>query len=65
MVLNSTLYDQHYRILNGSTQVNLTEINSMPAPSLEYIENMGKDLIKIKHMSEKTCDEILGRYIYA
>ena len=64
VVLNSTLYDQYYRILNGSTQVNSTEINSMPVPPLEYIENMGKDLIKIKDMSEKTCNEILGRYIY-
>lgn len=65
VVLNSSLYDQYYRILNGSTQVNSTEINSMPVPPLEYIENMGKDLINIKDMSEKTCDEILGRYIYA
>ena len=64
VVLNSTLYDNYYRILNGSTQVNATEINSMPIPPLTCIENMGKELIKLKDMSEENCDEILGRFIY-
>ncbi|HEK9520492.1 TPA: DNA methyltransferase, partial [Streptococcus equi subsp. equi] len=64
VVLNSTLYDNYYRILNGSTQVNATEINSMPIPPLTCIEDMGKELIKLKDMSEENCDEILGRFIY-
>lgn len=64
VVLNSTLYDNYYRILNGSTQVNATEINSMPVPPLACIENMGKELIKLKDMSEENCDEILRRFMY-
>ena len=64
VVMNSTLYDNYYRILNGSTQVNATEINSMPIPPLSYIENMGRELIKLKDMSEKNCNEILGRFMY-
>ncbi len=36
VLFNSTLYDSYYRILNGSTQVNSTEINSMPVPPYEY-----------------------------
>ena len=64
VVMNSTLYDNYYRILNGSTQVNATEINSMPIPPLSYIEDMGRELIKLKDMSEKNCDEILGRFMY-
>ncbi|SQA14157.1 Uncharacterised protein [Streptobacillus moniliformis] len=62
--MNSTLYDNYYMILNGSTQVKTTEINSMPIPPLSCIENMGKELIKLKDMSEEKCDEILGGFIY-
>ena len=29
VLFNSTLYDCYYRILNGSTQVNSTEVNSI------------------------------------
>lgn len=63
VLFNSTLYDGYYRILNGSTQVNSTEINSMPVPPMSIIEKMGKELIKAKDMSEASCDNILRSYI--
>lgn len=63
VLFNSTLYDGYYRILNGSTQVNSTEINAMPVPPMSTIEAMGKDLIKVRDMSELTCDNILRSYI--
>lgn len=62
VIFNSTLYDKYYRILNGSTQVNSTEINAMPVPCLEIIQNMGKELMKNKDMSESNCDNILEEY---
>ena len=64
VLFNSTLYDCYYRILNGSTQVNSTEINSMPVPPLEIIEQMGKALIKSRDMTESGCDQILRSFIY-
>lgn len=64
VLFNSTLYDCYYRILNGSTQVNSTEINSMPVPSLESIERMGKELMKLRDMTEAGCDKILRSFIY-
>ncbi len=63
VLFNSTLYDGYYRILNGSTQVNSTEINSMPVPPITIIEEMGKRLIRIKDMSEATCDDIVRSYV--
>lgn len=63
VLFNSTLYDRYYRILNGSTQVNSTEVNSMPVPSIEIIESMGKSLIKAHDMSEMSCDRILEQYL--
>ncbi|MDT2758077.1 Eco57I restriction-modification methylase domain-containing protein [Enterococcus asini] len=63
VVFNSTIYDNYYRLLNGSTQVNSTEINSMPVPPLDYIERMGRQLISINDMSVETSDNILGRFM--
>jgi len=63
VLFNSTLYDSYYRILNGSTQVNSTEINSMPVPPMNIIEAMGKELIRERDYSEISCDRILRSYL--
>lgn len=62
VLFNSTLYDKYYRILNGSTQVNSTEINSMPVPDLETIQEMGRKMIKSEDYSEENCNLILEGY---
>ncbi|MCI7813607.1 MAG: Eco57I restriction-modification methylase domain-containing protein [Lachnospiraceae bacterium] len=62
VLFNSTIYDEYYRILNGSTQVNSTEINAMPVPDLEMIKQMGKKLMKSGNLSEQTCNKILEEY---
>ena len=62
VIFNSTLYDEYYRILNGSTQVNSTEINAMPVPDLDSIQEMGRKLMKSKDMSERNCNTILEEY---
>jgi adenine-specific DNA-methyltransferase len=62
VIFNSTLYDEYYRILNGSTQVNSTEINVMPVPNLECVQEMGRKLMKSKDFSEHNCNIILEGY---
>jgi adenine-specific DNA-methyltransferase len=62
VLFNSTLYDAYYRILNGSTQVNSTEINAMPVPDLECVQEMGRKLIKSKDFSEQNCNLLLEEY---
>ena len=62
VILNSSLYDAYYRILNGSTQVNSTEINCMPVPSKESIRQMGRELIGME-LTETNCDKIIDRWI--
>ena len=63
VVFNSTIYDKYYRILNGSTQVNSSEINSIPVPSLNVLKCAGKSLMSSGDLSVQTCDLILHRYI--
>ena len=62
VLFNSTAYDLYYRILNGSTQVNSTEINSMPVPSIKIIEEMGIQLMNSSERTEEICNEILEGY---
>ena len=62
VLLNSTLYDTYYRILNGSTQVNSTEVNQMPIPEREVIEAMGRELMH-QDLTEANCNKIIDRWI--
>ena len=62
VLFNSTIYDKYYRILNGSTQVNSTEINAMPVPDLDIIQEMGRKIIKSKDYSVTSCNLILEAY---
>lgn len=59
VLFNSTLYDQYYRILGGSTQVNASEISSIPVPPMLVIEEMGRELMRFGDLSEESCDRIL------
>ena len=63
VLFNSTLFDRYYRILNGSTQVNSTEVNTMPVPPIGTIEKMGQDLLQSKDMSVSACDRIMRSYV--
>ena len=63
-LLNSTLFDMYYRILNGSTQVNSTEINNIPVPPVSDIIEMGEKLIKTDDLSTTNCDEIIKEVSY-
>lgn len=58
-IYNSTLYDKYYRILNGSTQVNATEINNIPIPSEKIIKNIGKKLQEHVNITTEICDNVL------
>ena len=64
-ILNSTLYDMYYRILNGSTQVNATEMNSIPIPARNELERLGRKLMEYGDYSTEYCDKVLEEVVYA
>jgi adenine-specific DNA-methyltransferase len=43
-LLNSALVDRYFRILNGNTQVNATDLKSLNLPPMSTIQNIGEEL---------------------
>ncbi len=64
-LLNTTLFDMYYRILNGSTQVNSTEINNIPVPPMFLIKRIGERVLQSDDLSTKNCDKIVLEEAYA
>ena len=64
-LLNSTLFDMYYRILNGSTQVNSTEINNIPVPPAYMIKRIGEKILVSNDLSTDNCDRIISEVAYA
>ena len=63
-LLNSTLFDQYYRVLNGSTQVNSTEINSIPVPPFAKIRQIGERVLASGDLTTPACDQIVMEVAY-
>ena len=62
VLLSSSLYDRYYRIMNGSTQVNAAELNSMPVPPKEDIIRFGQLAMKKEEITTIYCDHLLEEY---
>jgi adenine-specific DNA-methyltransferase len=58
-LLNSALIDRYFRIVNGNTQVNATELRILPIPSLNIIKNIGEKIQKIKDATPELIDNIV------
>ncbi|MDR0523697.1 MAG: Eco57I restriction-modification methylase domain-containing protein [Candidatus Methanoplasma sp.] len=59
VLFGSSYADRYYRMLNGSTQVNATEFNSMHAPPAEKIAEFGAASRGYPMLDARACDEII------
>ena len=59
-LLNSGLIDRYFRISNGNTQVNATELRSLPLPPLSLIREIGKTVMKDEPVD---MDEVVIRIL--
>jgi len=58
-LLNTGLFDNYFRSLNGHTQVNATEIRTLPLPDLSVIRKIGEAVSKVKDLPAN-LDEMIG-----
>ena len=52
-LFNSLLLDRYFRTLSGNTQVNATEIRTMPFPSIEALTEIGRRVRQLQGISLK------------
>lgn len=64
VIFNSSIIDNYFKILCGSTQINATEINTMKLPHAKDIENIGKIAEQIKPLTSDKCNNILLSYFH-
>ena len=64
--LNSTLVDRYFRITNGNTQVNATELRKLPLPRHEQLTRIGERVAELHNKQdfdaiEHIIMEVLGK----
>jgi len=59
-ILNSSLLDRYFRIINGNTQVNASEINSLPFPNYDTIVCIGIRILNENRITYSTIDSIIA-----
>ena len=60
--LNSGLLDRYFRVFSGHTQVNATDLRSIPYPAREMLERIGHQSGDWR-ITQQEIDEIIGEYI--
>lgn len=58
--LNCTAVDEHFRVFNGHTQVNATDLRMMPYPQAEALEKLGAWAAKHPAATQEEIDERVG-----
>jgi len=62
-LLNSKLYNIYFQVMNGNTQVNASEINSLPLPSLGVIRQIGHSVKKLENKATITREHIIVKLL--
>lgn len=63
-LFNSALIDRYFRIINGNTQVNATEVRALPLPPIDVIQEIGSRIQKNQQSSLSETNEIVFRTLY-
>lgn len=62
VLLNSSLYNSYFKILNGTTQINASDLNSLPCPAYEDIQCIGDSITDLNSNDLAECDRLIYEY---
>lgn len=63
VLFNSSLYNRYFAIINGTTQINVTDLNELPIIQKRLIREIGKKSNDIDLCNSKECDEVVSEYV--
>jgi adenine-specific DNA-methyltransferase len=46
-LFNSAFIDRYFRVVNGNTQVNATDLRALPLPPMEVVERIGEQVLRV------------------
>lgn len=58
-LFNSALLDRYFRIISGNTQVNATEIRTIPFPTLEKVAVIGRHIQRLTDFGPEKADRVV------
>ena len=58
-LFNSALLDRYFRTISGNTQVNATEIRSMPFPGLATVSGIGRGVRRLGDRTSSAVEEVV------
>lgn len=61
--LSSTLVDAYFRLFNGHTQVNASDLRMLPYPDIEFLKNLGTSVVNHDFPAQDEIDRELERRI--
>jgi adenine-specific DNA-methyltransferase len=62
--LNSTVVDQYFRRFSGHTQVNATDLRTLPYPDRDTLQAMGREM-KTLELSQDEIDQLVTKHLHA
>jgi len=62
-LFNSALLDRYFRTINGNTQVNATEIRTLPLPKLKDIRKIGEQIMKLNQPDATKIEGLILDYL--
>ena len=65
ILLKSRFYNRYFKIINGTTQVNVSDLNHLPVPPVNDLKVMGGKFTRerIGALTSKDCDDIVNEYL--
>ncbi|MGI6078815.1 MAG: Eco57I restriction-modification methylase domain-containing protein [Fastidiosipilaceae bacterium] len=63
ILLNSNYYNQYFHIINGTTQINITDLNNLPIFPYEVLIEISNTKLPYSKLTCEQCDSIIEPYL--